>query len=61
MPVPIQVKRACQLRRTLGPDHQRRPAVRPAFLGPRELFGQLLDTPSAVALEVVGPLVPSPA
>ena len=46
-----------ELRRALGPDHERRPAARPAPLGPLELLGPLLDPPLDVALEVVGPLV----
>jgi hypothetical protein len=45
------------LRRALGPDHQRRTGPCPAPLGPLELFGQLPDAPLDVALEMVRPLV----
>ena len=45
------------LRRALGPDHERRAAAHPTLLGPLEFFGQLLDAPFDVALEMVRSLV----
>jgi hypothetical protein len=45
------------LRRALGADHDGRAAASPALLGPLQLFGQLLDAPLDVALEMVRPLV----
>src|SRR5262250_1546898 len=45
------------LRRALGPDDQRWTATCAASLGALEFFGQFLDAPLDIALEMVGPLV----
>src|SRR5262252_5847408 len=45
------------LRCALGPDDQRRTATCAASSGTLELFGQFLDAPLDIALEMVGPLV----
>src|SRR5215813_12952563 len=45
------------LRRAFGPNHEGRAPAHPTFLGTLEFFGQLLDTPLDVTLEMVRSLV----
>src|SRR5215510_7057206 len=45
------------LRRALGPNDQRRTATCAASLGTVEFFGQFLDAPLDIALEMVGSLM----
>src|SRR6266540_1578932 len=45
------------LRCALGPDDNRRTATCTASLGTLEFFGQFLDAPLDIALEMVGPFV----
>jgi len=47
----------CDLRRAFGPNHEGRTSAHPTLLGALEFFGQLLDAPFDVTLEMVRSLV----